>query len=81
MTNRRKIMEATKAAGYEVKSLTFERVRDCAYGESWDASYWCLETECGEMFCSDKYDKDIAEGIDIMIQEIIQESNKGIARK
>lgn len=64
-------MAAAKSAGYEVEYLTFERIREYLYGDSWDASYWLLETKCGEIFASDKYDKNIAEGVDIMIQEIL----------
>lgn len=76
MTNRKKILKAAEQAGYKVKSLVFERERDCAYGDSWDASYWLLETECGECFASDNGDT-VDDGVDIMIEEILSESNNG----
>ena len=83
MTNRQKIVKAANDAGIKIKKLWFERSREALYGDTWDNSHWILESESGECYCSDKGDN-LVEGIDIMIEEMIEDSdtqNRGLSRK
>lgn len=69
MTNRKRIEKALKEAGYKIKILEFIRCTEYIYGDSADASYWNAETECGEVFSSDKGDT-VSEGVELMIADI-----------
>ena len=69
MTNRKRIENALKKAGYKIKILEFIRHTEHIYGDSCDASYWNAETEYGKIFTSNNGDT-VSEGVELMIADI-----------
>lgn len=72
MTNRKRITNALKEAGYKINTLEFiSNYRYDSNGESVNDSYWRAETECGKIFSSDNGDS-VIERVDFMIEDILE---------